>query len=183
MFAAFVLAPDARSQTVVDPYFEHGLVGWKFHASDVIGPPRFPASGRFGTHMAAIGVGDEPNGYLQQTIAFPSGMARVSRDFVLLFDFGSIGVPGSTAVLKVEISDNRGRSLLKRTLVNQRPQPDYRIPANEITSERLFFYAPLETTWITVRFSDESPNGGYQVDPAIDNVAVVPLTDLLPGKK
>jgi len=86
------------------------------------------------------------------------------------------GFAGLTAVGKAEIEDSHGTILAALTFTNI--SPVHVLGSTGFVAHTLPFTPGPDSSCVTVRFSDLTPNGGVGIDVAIDGVSVqqVPLT-------
>jgi hypothetical protein len=154
------------SAQFVNPSFEQGLSGWTYNTGVfVIGSAGSQPIGVSGSLSADLGGGDISGAQMSQTIN-----VLPDADYQLSFFSAAngAGAPGLTSIGKVEIIATNGTLLASQSFTNLSPSP--MLGTNGFSPVVVPLSTGANQSSITVRFSDQTPNGGIGVDVAVDAV-------------
>ena len=149
---------------IVNPSFEQGLAGWNVNPGVfVVGQSVSQPIGVDGSYSADLGGGGIAGSQMSQTV---NVLLDANYELRFFSAANGSGVPGLTSVGKVEILSTNGTALASLTFTNVSPAS--MLGTNGFSPVVVPFVTGANETVVTVRFSDETPNGGGGVDVAID---------------
>jgi hypothetical protein len=164
-----------NAQTLIpNGSFEDGMTGWTLVGNvEALGPPRTDMPvGTDGTRAAAIGTFDGPNASMSEVLHL-TGNQAYSMTFDLLAS--GVGVGGLTGSVQVLLWDGT-LNVYSSNVFSAISPPTVHNGAEGFIAQQFVFSLASGVTDVTLTIQDVSPNGGFQVDPVVDNIrlATVP---------
>jgi hypothetical protein len=168
-----VFAFTARAQ-ILDGSFEDGFNGWTTTPGDfIIGINPYEPVGTDGYCSGDLGGGDISGAVLSQTISNFSHGGTYRLDYDSASNVG-FNPPSLITVWEVIILGD-GQQITSQTL-SQQSIGSLAGSFGFVHRQMTFDVSPGVQN-ITISFVDVTPNGGYQVDTALDQVAVTPVPE------
>lgn len=165
--ALALTAATSAQNLLVNGSFESGSAGWTYTGNLTLLPyPGHSPVGVNGNYCVTIGGGKVPNSILSQTFA----VIPATNCLLSLATAAEAGGPGEIGALKVEIVGPGNSLLAAASYMDISPGP--LLGTNGFVRRLLAFTTPAGVGSVTLRITDISPNGGENVDPAIDDVNV-----------
>jgi hypothetical protein len=159
-------ATESVSQSLINGGFEQGLNGWlQNSAVYIIGVAGSQPIGVDGSYAADLGGGNVAGSKMWQSVAVVPG-----APYELSFYSAANAASNNAAVGKVEIEDADGVILASQTFTNVSKGP--MLGTNGFGLRKLSFTVGSNSSCLTIRFLDLTPNGGVGIDLAIDGVAL-----------
>jgi hypothetical protein len=157
---------------IINGDFENGFDGWNYNDGVyIIGQPGFQPIGIGGTYAADLGGAEITGSELWQTVqVIPQAHYRL--DFFSASN-GDHDV-GDVAIGKVRVEDNAGRVIASNTITNI--SQGVMMGDQGFVAQSLEFKAPKDSDRITIRFLDQTPNGGINIDWVVDKVSLTQLS-------
>ncbi len=156
---------------ILDGSFEDGFNGWTTTPGDfIIGINPYEPIGTDGYCSGDLGGGDIPGAVLSQTISNFSHGGTYRLDYDSAANAGT----GVTTVWEVIISGD-GQQITGQTLSQQSIGP--LAGSFGFVHRQMTFDVSPSVQNITISFVDMTPNGGFQIDTALDQVAVTPVPE------
>ncbi|MGH7992286.1 MAG: PEP-CTERM sorting domain-containing protein [Limisphaerales bacterium] len=170
---ACALALTARAQ-IVNGSFENGFTGWDTTPGDfIIGIYAYQPIGTDGYNSADLGGGDIIGAVLSQTISNFAHGGTYHLDYDSACNDGDY--PTSLITQWEVLITGDGQQIASETLSQ--------LPVGSLAGSLGFQHQEMTFTVdpgvqnITINFLDVTPNGGYHVDTALDQVAVTSVPE------
>jgi hypothetical protein len=153
---------------IINGNFENGFEGWNYNDGVyIIGHPDFQPIGIDGNYAADLGGAEITGSELWQTVSIVP-QAHYRLDFFSASNGDREA--GKIAVGAVQIEDAAGNIIESLTISNV--SPGFMIGDLGFVAQSLEFKAPKQGNEITIRFLDQTPNGGFTIDWVIDKVSL-----------